>query len=175
MTKSFNGEGISLSWAVARIAVDIIIEVLTSSDYYISKEKLWDINVRFFRNYGAKLAALLAQIPVAANTSKKDMEYLFKKNIIFSGKDFEDMNKYNELQIGIGRMVKIICVFLWGLLSRQFSRSTLSSMLKYMKISEKIRKHYENFPENFNDFDNWVQKAEILWSLVEKMEFTLTS
>lgn len=172
MTKPFNGEGISLSWATAKIATEVIDKALQSSDY-ISKEELWAINVQYFRDYGAKLAALLAQIPVAANTTKKEMEYLFKKNIIFSGKDFEDMNYYYELKIGFGRMIKIVAIFIWGLLTRQFSRSTLGSMLKYMKISDKIRKHYEKFPENSQNFDEWVQKAEELWSSVEKMRFTL--
>ena len=110
MTKPFNGEGISLSWAVAKIAIDVLIKALKSPDY-ISKDKLWDINVQYYRDIGAKLAALLAQIPVAANTSKKEMEYLYKKDIIFSGKDFEDMNKYYELKIGLGRFVKIVGTF----------------------------------------------------------------
>ena len=175
MTKPFNGEGISLSWAVAKIATDIIIKALKSPDYYVPKNKLWEINVRYYRDIGAKLAALLAQIPVAANTTKKEMEYLFKNNIIFSGKDFEDMNHDHELHIGFGRMIKIVAVFVWGLVTRQFSRVTLHSMLKYMKISDKIRKHYEKFPEKLEYFNEWVQKAEELWAPVEKMEFTLSS
>jgi len=172
MTKAFSGEGISLTWAFCTIATAIINRTLQKSDY-ICKEDLWEINVQYFRNDGAKLAALLAQIPGAANTSKKEMEYLYKRNIIFSGRDFEDMNKYNELQIGFGRMLKIIIVFLFGLLTGQFSKTTLSSILKYMKISGKIRKHYENYPENPLNFEEWVEKADDLWNPVEKMKFTL--
>ncbi|TFG23834.1 MAG: NAD(P)/FAD-dependent oxidoreductase [Promethearchaeota archaeon] len=174
MTKPFNGEGISLSWTVANIATEIFIEALKSPEY-ISKNKLWDINVRYYKDIGAKLAALLAQIPVAANTSKKEMEYLFKKGVIFSGRDFEDMNKFNELRIGLGRFIKMVLIFLWGLLTRQFSRKTISSMLKYMKISNKIRKKYEKFPENINEFNEWVQSTEELWSPVEKMKFSLNN
>ena len=174
MTKPFNGEGISLSWTVAKIATEVFIKALKSPNY-VSKNKLWDINVRYYRDIGAKLAALLAQIPVAANTTKKEMEYLYKKNIIFSGKDFEDMNKFYELRIGLGRFVKIIVNFLWGLFTNQFSRTTIGSMLKYMKISNKIRKKYEKFPENIDDFDDWVQTTEELWSPVEKMKFSLNN
>ncbi len=174
MTKPFNGEGISLSWIVAKIATDVFIKALKSPNY-VSKNELWDINIRYYRDIGAKLAALLAQIPVAANTTKKEMEYLFKKNIIFSGKDFEHMNQYHELHINFGRMIKIIAVFIWGLITQQFSRSTLNSMLKYMKISDKIRKHYEKFPENPEYFNEWVQKAEELWNPVEKMKFILNN
>ena len=72
-------------------------------------------------------------------------------------------------------MVKIVVIFLWGLITRQFSRATLNSMLKYMTISDKIRKHYEKFPEKPEYFDEWVQKAEELWNPVEKMKFTLNS
>ncbi|MFX0072953.1 MAG: NAD(P)/FAD-dependent oxidoreductase [Candidatus Hermodarchaeota archaeon] len=172
MTKPFNGEGVALSWAVSRIASEVLDDALQNRDY-ISKEKLWEINVKYFRDYGAKCSALLAQIPVAANTTKNDMEFLFKKEIIFSAKAFEDMNNYYELQIGLGGMIKILGVFLWGIITRQFSKKTLGTMLKYMKISNKIRKHYEMFPENSKDFDEWVVKADELWSPVEKMKFTL--
>lgn len=41
-----------------------------------------------------------------------------------------------------------------------------------MKISGAFRKHYEEFPENIEDFNDWVIKAEELWSPVEKMEYT---
>lgn len=172
MTKPFNGEGISLSWSACKIAFEVIDRALQQPDY-ITKEKLWEINVLYFRNQGAKLAALLAQMPGASNSSKREMEYLFKKDIIFSAKDFEDMNNHYEIRISTGRMLKIIGIFLLGLLTRQFSRRTLNSMLNSMKIAGKLRKHYENFPENSINFDDWVQKAEELWNPVEKMKFTL--
>ena len=103
------------------------------------------------------------------------MEYLFKKDIIFSGRDFEDMNKFNELRIGLRRFIKMVLIFLWGLLTRQFSRKTISSMLKYMKISNNIRRQYEKFPENINEFNEWVQSTEELWNPVEKMKFSLNN
>jgi flavin-dependent dehydrogenase len=173
MTKPFNGEGISLTWSVCRIAAEVIDKALQQNDY-ILRDMLWEINANYFRKDGAKVAALLAQMPGAANTTKKEMEYLYKKNIIFSGKDFEDMNNYNELRMGFGRMLKIISVFLWGLISHQFSRATIKSMLDSMKIAGKIRNHYEKYPENSNDFDQWVQIAEELWKPVLKMRFSLT-
>lgn len=115
----------------------------------------------------------MAQIPGAANMTKKDVIYLFKKSFIFSGRDFTSMWENLELDMSIGRMLKIVGLFLWGLLTRQFSKKALGTMLKYMKLSGKIRKHYEKFPENLKDFDDWIEKADILWSHVEKMKFTL--
>ena len=174
MSKAFSGEAIEASWNAALIATDVISNSL-KHDLNLTKENLWQINVQYFKGRGAKLAALLAQIPGAANTTKKDVAYLFKHNFIFSGRDFTSMWENLELQISFGRMIKIIGLFLWGLLTKQFSKKALSTMLKYMKISGKIRKHYEEFPENISQFENWVEKAEILWSEVEKMKFTLVS
>ena len=83
------------------------------------------------------------------------------------------MWKNLEMDMNLGRMIKIVGLFLWGLISRQFSKKALSTMLKYMKISGAIRKHYENYPENIEDFSDWVKEAEELWSPVEKMRYTL--
>jgi hypothetical protein len=33
----------------------------------------------------------------------------------------------------------------------------------YIKGYNNDRKHYENFPENPEDFDEWVKKSEALW------------
>jgi flavin-dependent dehydrogenase len=172
MSKSFSGEAIESSWNASLTATEVIDNLL-KQDLALTQENLWQINVQYFRNQGAKLAALLAQIPGAANTTKKDVSYMFKHNFIFSGRDFTSMWEKLELQISFGRMLKIIGLFLWGLITKQFSKKALSAMLKYMKISGKIRKHYEYFPVNVNEFENWVEIAEDLWNQVEKMKFTL--
>ncbi|NHJ24498.1 MAG: FAD-dependent oxidoreductase [Candidatus Lokiarchaeota archaeon] len=174
MSKSFSGEAIESSWNASLIAVEVIDRVL-KKDQKLTMENLWQINIQYFRGRGAKLAALLAQIPGAANTTKKDVTYLFKHNFIFSGRDFTSMWENLELEISFGRILKIVSLFLWGLLTRQFSRKALSTMLRYMKISGRIRKHYEEYPENINDFEQWVEIAEKLWNQVEKMKFTLVS
>jgi len=136
-------------------------------------KNLWQINVQYFRGQGAKLAALLSQIPGAANTTKKDVTYMFKHNFIFSGRDFTSMWKNLEIEIGFWRMIKIVGLFLWGLITRHFSKKALSTMLRYMRISGKIRNHYEKFPDDNREFYDWVKKAEELWSPVEKMKYTL--
>jgi len=172
MSKSFSGEAIESSWNMSLTASDVIHTTLVKN-LELNRENLWSINVLFFRNRGAKLAALLAQIPGAANMTKKDVIYLFKKSFIFSGRDFTSMWENLELDMSFGRMLKIVGLFLWGLLTRQFSKKALGTMLKYMKISGRIREHYENFPETPKDFDDWTEKADGLWRHVEKMKFTL--
>ena len=77
------------------------------------------------------------------------------------------------MDMKLGRLIKIIGLFIWGLISRQFSRKALSTMLKYLKISGNIKKHYESFPEDLDEFYDWQIKADELWSHVEKMRYTL--
>ncbi|MBD3195685.1 MAG: hypothetical protein GF317_11545 [Candidatus Lokiarchaeota archaeon] len=172
MSKSFSGEAIESSWNVTLIAVEEIDKLLNEG-LLLTQENLWDINVRFFRNQGAKLAALLAQIPSAANLTKKDVSYLFKHNIIFSGEDFKSMWENLELNFGFGRLFKIIGLFLGGLITRKFTKKALSTMLKYMKISGAIRNHYEEYPTDISNYDEWVSKAKDLWEPVESMRYTL--
>jgi len=78
MTKPFNGEGISLSWAVAKIATEVFIKLLESSEF-ISKEKLWEINVKYFKNDGAKIAALLARYQLQQIHRKMKWNIYLKK------------------------------------------------------------------------------------------------
>lgn len=172
MSKSFSGEAIESSWNASLIAINVIDNAL-KQNLELSIENLWQINVQYFRGQGAKLAALLAQIPGAANTTQKDVTYMFKHNFIFSGRDFTSMWENLELEIGFWRMIKIVGLFLWGLITCQFSKKALSTMLRYMKISGKIRNHYERFPDDVREFDDWAKTAEELWNPVEKMKYTL--
>ena len=42
-----------------------------------------------------------------------------------------------------------------------------------MGIYGKIRKHYEEYPEDPNNFEDWVEKAQNIWEPVEKMKYSL--
>lgn len=175
MTEPHSGEGIKCAWGACEIIIDTIHDQLTleTPPEYIDRKRLWKINVQYFRNQGAKLAGLLSQIPDAANLSAKDVNFLFKKDIIFSSKDFGDMNQYYELKIDGKRMTKIAATFMGGLLSGKISLKAIRSMLGSMKISGEIREHYEQYPDQFLLFPEWKKKADKLWSKVVKMQFTL--
>ena len=175
MTEPHSGEGIKCAWGACSLIADTIHDKLSLAEppEYISRKALWGINVQYYRNQGAKLAGLLAQIPDAANLSAKDVNFLFKKDIIFSSKDFEDMNKHYQLKIDGKRMTKIATTFMGGLLSGKLSMKAVKSMLGSMKTSGTIREHYERYPDKLLLFPEWKKKADKLWSKVGKMRFTL--
>ncbi|MHA1111549.1 MAG: NAD(P)/FAD-dependent oxidoreductase [Promethearchaeota archaeon] len=175
MTEPHSGEGIKCAWGACEIIVETIHNqlILEIPPAFVSRKALWNINVQYFRNQGAKLAGLLSQIPDAANLSAKDVNFLFKKNIIFGSKDFEDMNKHYELKIDGKRMVKIASTFMGGLLRGKITLKATRSMIGSMKFAGVIREHYEQYPDKFLLFPEWKKKADKLWSKVGKMQFTL--
>jgi digeranylgeranylglycerophospholipid reductase len=170
LTKPFSGEGITSGYTAAAIALDIVERAFISND--LSRENLWEINVRYFRDQGAKFAGMLAQIPAAANTTMKEMEYLFKKDVIFSAADFTSMHENFEIKLPLGKVIRIALVLVWGVLTGRYSIKNLKSLLGGMSISGKMREHYEKYPESPENFEEWVINAKELWSQLPKMNLS---
>ena len=169
ITKPINGEGITAGWKLAQIAIQVIDEALKAQKILL-KQVLWDINTQYFRDQGAKFAGMRAQIPAAANTTKKEMTYLFKHDVIFSSTDFTEMNRDFELKLSFRKVLKIASVLIWGILSRNYSWKNFKSLLKSMGTSGKVRQHYENYPQSPEEFNEWVKEAEKLWKQCGKMQ-----
>ena len=143
-----------------------MVDAALQTENYLSTDLLWAINTRYFRNQGAKFAELLAQLPGAAETTAKEMNYLFQKGIIFNDEDLLSVNRDFEVKLSRGKTLKIVFKMLWGLLTRQFSRTHLFGLLNSLSIAGKIRKHYEAFPTHAQQFHSWVEEADELWRKV---------
>ena len=79
------------------------------------------------RGQGAKFAGGLAQLPAVAELTRKDVNYLFKHNIIFSSTDFEEMNRTYEIQMPPAKLLRIGALLLWGVLTGQFNAASLKT------------------------------------------------
>ena len=64
MTKPFSGEGVTSGFTACQIAAETADAALRKG--CLSREQLWPLNVRYFRDQGAKFAGLMAQLVVAA-------------------------------------------------------------------------------------------------------------
>ncbi len=169
LTKPFSGEGITAGWTLAKIACEHIAHLLKENKP-LDTSNLWAINTLYNRSQGAKFAEMLAQIPAAANTTKKEMEYLFKHDVIFSAADFEGMNRNYELLIPFGKLLRIVGVLLWGLVSGNYSWKNFKGLIGSLGIAGKLRKHYEAYPEHPTEFSTWTETASTLWDDVPKMQ-----
>ena len=159
--KPFSGEGISSGFTAVTIAVDVADKALKADD--TSREALWDYNLKYIRGQGAKFAASLAQLPAAAELARDDVNYLFRKGIIFSSADFEALNRDYELQMSFGTLLKIAATLLWGVISSQFKFSSMVRFLKASMLAGRIKNHYLQFPVEPASFDSWATKARKLW------------
>jgi len=60
-------------------------------------------------------------------------------------------------------MLKFIFKILGGLFRRKLSFKHMKRLLQANGLAGKIKKHYENYPENINEFNSWAKKAQELW------------
>jgi len=148
------------------IAADILEDSL-HKEGYISREKLWNINVRYYRDQGAKFAGLFMQLSGILNFTEKEWNYLVKSNIIYRSRKGEipEPNKEYEADMSFGEILKIALGLLAGVIKRKLSFKNVRKLLKANGLAGKIKKHYENYPDNPADFDDWVKKADELWKL----------
>lgn len=161
MTKPFSGEGVTSGFTACRIAAEVIAAALSAGD--CSREKLWQLNVRYFRDQGAKFAGLLAQLRAAASLSRADVNYLFDRDVIFSSEDLEQMNRHFEVKMSPGKLLKTGAALAGGRLGRRLSRDGFASLLAAMGASSRLRKHYENYPVDWSAFPAWETRAKALW------------
>ena len=87
------------------------------------------------------------------------------KNIIYRSRKGEipEPNKEYEADMSFGEILKIALGLLGGVLKRKLSFKNVKKLLKANGLAAKIQNHYEKYPENPNDLDEWVEQAEELW------------
>jgi hypothetical protein len=160
-TKPFSGEGVTSSFTACQIAAEVAVEALRQGD--VSRERLWPYNVRYFRDQGAKFASLFVQLPAAAELSRREVDYLFHNDLVFSSEDFEQMNLHYATEMGLGRTVSMGAKLLLGVAGGRFSWESFRRLLDVSSTADKIRALYERFPEDPTGFESWVAEAKPLW------------
>jgi digeranylgeranylglycerophospholipid reductase len=160
-TKPFSGEGVTSSFTACRIAAEVAAEALRRGD--VSRESLWDYNVRYFQDQGAKFASMFVQLPAAAELSQREVDYLFHHDVIFSGEDFEQMNLNYETEMGLGETLSMAFKLVGGVLGGRFSFASLRRLLGVSSTAAKIKALYQRFPDNPAQLPTWVAEAKPLW------------
>lgn len=159
--KPFSGEGCTSGFTAARIAAETAVKRLKKDR--VSRDALWEYNVRYFRGQGAKFAGGLAQLPAVAELTRKDVNYLFKHNIIFSSTDFEEMNRTYEIQMPPAKLIRIGALLLWGVVTGQFKAASLKTFMRASGKAGKLKAHYLKYPRSFSEFRAWETEALRMW------------
>jgi len=143
----------------------VAAEALGAED--TGRQRLWAYNVRYFRGQGAKFAAGLAQLPAAAELSRSDVDYLFHRRVLFTSRDFEELNLNYEIRMGVGAMLRTAFVLAWGVMTRQFAGSSLRRFLQASATAGRLKSHYLDYPATPEGFDRWAGQAKRLWGEAE--------
>ncbi len=165
ITYPFSGHGVTATWVLCMIASDVIEKALKNGEE-LTRDVLWDINVKYFRDQGAKFAGLFTQLSGVLNFNEKEWNYFLKKGLIYQtgeGDDIPEPNKEYEEEMSVVEMLKFIFKILGGLIRRKLSFKHMKRLLQANGLAGKIKKHYENYPDNISQFDNWVKIAQELW------------
>ena len=160
-TKPFSGEGVTSSFTACQIAAEVVAEALRDGE--VSRAALWPYNVRYFRDQGAKFASMFVQLPAAAELSRREVDFLFHSDLIFSSEDFEQMNRDYATEMSLGKTLSMGAKLLGGVMAGRFSWGSLQRLLDVSGRATKIKALYERFPEDPDEFGPWVAEAKILW------------
>jgi len=159
--RPFSGEGVVSGIAASAIAARVAVAALEKGDATVSA--LWPYNLEYSRGQGAKFAASYAQLPAAAELSRKDIDYLYRRRVIFAGEDFEELNATYELRLGPARLARMAWVLVSGVLAGRFSGSSLKRLLSATRKAGRLKKHYLRYPESPSGFPGWKAEALRLW------------
>jgi digeranylgeranylglycerophospholipid reductase len=160
-TKPFSGEGVTSSFTACEIAAEVAIAALQLDN--VSRAGLWPYNTRYFRDQGAKFAAMFVQLPAAAELARREVDFLFHHGIIFSGEAFRQMNLDYETEMSARHTVAMAATLAWGMASGRFTAASFKRLLAVSSTAAKVKALYQRYPEDPAGFDPWVQEARRLW------------
>ncbi|MCL2630096.1 MAG: hypothetical protein FWD49_01065 [Firmicutes bacterium] len=162
LTKPFSGEGVASQWNHAEIAVNVASEAMRDGGIP-TKEKLWDINVKYNQTQGADFAYIFATVINAVDCSPKENEYQFKKGIVFNEKDMVTMNWTFAVNMSPADSLKLALKVGVGVLSGNIRFRTVKALLKGVSCATKLKKLYKGYPKTPTGYAKWRKKTAKVW------------
>jgi len=154
--------GIAETWRLCK-KVEDIFDTALKQNAYLTKELLWEANVKHFRDEGAEHAYLYMISSAIYSLAEKELYYLLEKLRPVIDPP-EASNDSDDVKLSLGTMFKIVLKVLWGLLTRKVSFRGLTRVLSTNRSANKIKKHYKRYPEDPERFEEWVKKANEIWA-----------
>nr|MDO8087868.1 glycerophosphodiester phosphodiesterase family protein [Candidatus Sigynarchaeum springense] len=157
--------GIVETWTLLKNVEPEFDNALKSGEY-LSKEILWNVNVKHFRNEGADLAHTLMIASFVHFISEKEINLLFEqlRPIVDTSPRSDDDSAPEEFALSFGMLVKILFKVIGWLLRRKVSLKSIKHVLRINGLAGRIKKHYQQYPEKPGDFEGWARKADEIWA-----------
>ena len=167
--------GIPETWHLCKNTEDIIDAALKSGEY-LSRERLWEVNVKHFRGEGAELASVYMLSSFLHVFKEKELNFLFQKLLpIINPPDAEE--EATEIKLSAGKILKVIGKVLGGIFTGKLSIRRIFKVIKISRHAGNLKKHYKTYPENPDDMDEWIERTEEIIKLrkVQPRVFKTTS
>jgi flavin-dependent dehydrogenase len=163
MTK-WVGEGICAGWVGTRIMANTVIEAMKDGAYP-TEDKLWAANVKYNTTQAADFAYIVATTTNAVDCSADEMEYEFRKGIVFNDKAMTRLNSTYTADMPLGEVLQLVGKVLVGVITGKISFKTVKLLLRGILYAGKLKSHYRKFPTTNEPvaFKKWADKADALW------------
>lgn len=152
LVNPIHGGGIGPSMLSGKIAAEVAVKALSKGDP--SKDLLWEYNLKYMKEYGAKQAALDI-FRILLQTLKDDEINYGMRHQLIKPEDVLETSLKGELKLGITEKVE-----------RVFKGLKKIDLLKNLeKTSDKmrrIRNLYQNYPKK-EKFDDWMKEIKTLY------------
>ncbi len=154
-----HGGGIDPSMRAGYYAAETALDAIEKGDY--SLDTLWNYNEKIMKRFGGEFAALDLLRRVLQILSKEELNFGLEKELL-SGEEILEIASKGSLTLSFGRIV-----------SKAFkgiSHPDLLLDLNYLRLRmEEIKKHYNNFPSNVRDFEEWKNKCNLIYHKIQRL------
>lgn len=169
LSKPFNGEGIPSSLFQVEIAADVIGEAMKDGKYP-TKADLWAINKRYNNSQGREFAVILAGTERLLRISGEAMEYLFRKDVVFSKRIMAATCDIGGPIYVFGDAARWIKALGNGLAKGFLKASELHEIFgKTIRCAIGNLALYSLYPKTPGGFEKWTAAADAMWKRIGKM------
>lgn len=148
-----HGGGIGPSMMAGKISGEVISEALEDGEP--SVERLWPINVRYMRSYGAKQAGLDIFRMFLQSLSNEDINYGMKYKII-KEEDVLKTGLEGDVRLNITDATRRVFMGLGRI-------SFLRKLYRMARKSRAVRKVYREYPQSPKEMPKWRMKVKAIW------------
>ncbi len=157
--------GIVETWTLVKNVASVFDEALKTS-IYLSRERLWDANVKHFRNEGADLAHTLMIASIVHYLAEDEINLIFEqlRPIVDPPRNDTDDAAPEEFALSPKKLAKILFKVLGWLIRRKLSFNSIKEVLRIYGLAGKIKEHYINYPAEPGGLEAWARVADEIWA-----------
>ncbi len=165
MNKPFSGEGVTSGFKGCVIAARVAAAAIASDD--LTREALWELNVKYFRGQGAKFAFLTAALPGIMGIGPGEMDLLFEAGLLTAESSLAMQEEY-EVKTDMAGSIKALPVLARGLATGDLKLSSLAGIARMGLTAGRLKAHYGCYPVHPVGFGAWMKMAGPLWHVAER-------